>query len=244
MKEYKYSIISALILILLNSNIQTELITLTNFEAIQKKSLFRIILLPSLFAITAYINTNKLMETLYSYPVTSCLLLYTIGQCVMDNYHQYKKINAMLDILRSSEKINRYLLCALLLKNSKQQFKNNPQVIDKIISEKIHEHSGFHIIEIEEFITNMHKKALAYLNKFDAIHFDFQLNDLTSFLLKEDFTLQEIIYLFKTDPEIYKELLLLQQNENLDISAILQKLGFKIKYEIQILLEKNLKDQI
>lgn len=242
MKKSKYIIISILILNLFNSKTNTEFIKLADFEIIQKKSLYRIALLPSLLCLTAYLSHNKLTDNIKNHPCTSALFLYLIGNYLIDSYYQYQKIKSVLDILKSSEKINTYLLCAILLKKDKHLFKNNPQTIQQIISEKIDEHDDLHIIEIEEFIANINKKALKYLNKFDAIHFEFQFNDLATLLLKENFTLDQIVNLFEKDPEIHQELILLQNNQNINTSKILEKLNSKIKYEIQLLLEKKLKD--
>ncbi len=239
MKKLKYIIISILILNLFNHQTHTEFIAFTDFESIKTKSFYRVMLLPSLLAITTLIHKNKLQETVKSYPLTSCLLCYIIGNCLLDSFYEYKKINSILNILQSSEKINGYLLCAIMLRKNKYLFKNNPDILtNQIISEKIHEYSGFSINEIEEITTQFNKKALEYLNKFDVIHFDFQLSDLENIIGKENITIDQIIPLFQADSELYQELLVLQKDEDADIDKILQKIGLKIKNEIQLLLKK------
>jgi len=239
MKKSKYIIISMLIINLSNVDIYADVIKFTNFEAIEKKSLYRVILLPTVLALTAYLNKDSFIKKIVHYPSSTCLLSYVVGSILLDNYYQYKKINEILDILKRSEKINHYLLCAILLKNKSLLFKNNHPDINQFIDQKIYEYSGFNIIEIEEFTSHINKKALDYLNKFDAIHFDFQLNNLANILLKENFSLDEVICLFKNEPDICNELLCLQNNQTANIEKTIQTLSLKIKDEIQKLLEKN-----
>jgi len=239
MKKSKYIIISMLTINLSHVDIYADVIKFTNFEAIEKKSFYRVVFLPALLGITAYLNKDTFIKKITLYPSSTCLLSYFIGSLLLDNYYQYKKINEILDILKRSEKINHYLLCAILLKNKSLRFKNNYPDVNQFIDEKIYEYSGFNIIEIEEFTSHINKKALDYLNKFDAIHFEFQLNDLANILVKENFSLNELISLFKNEPDIYQELLALQNNQSANIEKIIQTLGFKIKDEIQKLLEKN-----
>lgn len=238
MKKLKYIITSILILNLSNNHTHTESITLTDFESIKKKSFYRVILLSSLLGAINYIHKNKLRETIKDYPITSCLLCYMIGNYLIDSYYEYKKINLILNILQSSERINGYLLCAMMLKKDTRLSKNNINVTgNHVISEKIHKYSGFYINEIQEITAEFNKKALTYLNKFDALHFDFQFADLEKILSKDNFTLHEIIHLFQKDPELYEELLALEKNEDTDIEKILEKIGLRIKDEIQLLLK-------
>jgi hypothetical protein len=238
MKKLKYIITSILILNLFNHHAHTEFITFTDFESIKTKSFNRVILLPSLLAATSYMHKNKLEETIKNYPVTSCLLCYMIGNYLVDSYYEYKKINLILNILQSSEKINGYLLCAMMLKKDTRLSKNNLNIMaNQVISEKIHKYSGFYINEIQEITAQFNKRALTYLNKFDALHFDFQFADLEKILSKDNFTLHEIIHLFQKDPELYEELLTLEKNENADIERMLEKIGLRIKDEIQLLLK-------
>jgi hypothetical protein len=239
MKKLKYIITSILFLNLFNHHTHAEFIVFTDFESIKTKSFYRVILLPSLLGITTYIHKNKLQETIKNYPVTSCLFLYMIGNYLIDSFYEYKKINSILNILQSSEKINGYLLCAMMLKKDTYLSKNNQNIIEnQVISEKIHKYSGFYINEIEEITAQFNKKALEYLNKFDVIHFDFQFTDLENIIVKENITIDQIMPLFQTDPELYTELLALQKDENADIDKILQKIGLKIKNEIQLILKK------
>lgn len=238
MKKLKYIITSILILNLCNHQAYSKFITFTDFESIKKKSLYRVLLLPSLLTAMGCIQKDTLQKTIKNHPITSSLLCYVIGNYLIDSYYEYKKINSILSILQSSEKINGYLLCAIMLKKDSRLSKNNLNITaNQVIAEKIHAYSGFYINEIQAITAQFNKKALQYLDKFDPLHFDFQFTDLENILSKENFTLHEIIHLFRKDPELYEELLALEKDANADIDKILQKIGLRIKDEIQLLLK-------
>ncbi len=238
MKKLKYVSMSILILNLFNYQIHTKFITSKDFQTIQKKSFNRIIFASSLLCLNIYLYKDTLLESIQLYPVTSFVLLYLMANYIIDSYYAFKKINSILTILKSSENINKYLLCALLLNKNKYFYKNSNAPIHEHINEKIHEYSGFYIHEIEKITTAFNTKALEYFNKFDIGHFDFQFTELKNMLNQQNLSLHQIIPLFQEEAEIYKDLIYLENNTDVDIDIILQKIGSKIKNEIQLLLKK------
>lgn len=191
----------------------------------------RLIVIPSLIALTLYCNQKKMFEIIETYPVIFCLLSYFLGNCVIDSVLKYRQIDQTVEFFLFSQTMSRYMLCIFALKNTMKKldtFKKNSFNEQDFLA-KIIEHTGYSMQELEILSTELLRSSIQGIYKLciDVNAADMEEKFYT--VLKEQITLEQMLLLCKNDSAAYCELLKFHENPEQKFDEVMKNLCLLIR---------------
>lgn len=158
----------------------------------------------SLITVIAY-NKQNLVNYISKNPITSligaCLALHFTSEAVI----KYKQIDHILKTFEHSQKINRYMMYAIAMKNTMTNIskKNNEcRFYETEFFQNLTHQIPLSFQELEQLIVDTLQDCL---NKMHELHLDIHSNleNRVYLLSKNHLTIEEVLQLSAQDPELY-----------------------------------------
>ena len=191
----------------------------------------RLVVIPSIIALTLYCNQKKIVEMIQISPITFALLAYFLGNCVIDSIAKYRQIDQTLEFFLFAQMMIRYMLCIFALKNTmkklmliKTGFFNEEDFFKKVAV-----CIGHSVEDLETFSIELLNSSI---NSVSKLNIDINAADIEEkmyFLLKEQISLEQILLLCKDDSVVYAELMKFHENPEEEFESVMKTLCFLIR---------------
>ncbi len=194
-----------------------------HFENIEKISNYRLTIVCSLLVMIGYYSDQKIMSFYKNYPLSSLVLSCLTSKLLMSIYTKYNLMNKNLFLLKTVNQIYIYLKYALLIEPNEEK-----------CFMLIEQYSSFSINEIEEITKSSISSSLKCLNCSSISNVKYECPKIDHIICDK----LDLAY-FKSDPEIYKELVSFEKNKSMNKEEIFEKIGKKINQKIDFLIKNK-----
>jgi hypothetical protein len=230
MKKFKYIALFIGFVICSDNIFVNQIVSLNELKTIEKKSNYRLLLSFFVVSLISYCNHEKIFSWYQLYPCSSLIVSYAAGTFLFDTYEQYKIITQNLSLLKTIDKIYKYLKSALLIEPD----------TNKCFT-LIEQYSSFSIDQIEKITKAITLHSVKCLNCSSMAQISYECPNIHEIICSNR-ELFEIITEFENDTEIYKELIKFKKDVkdvSIDKEKILKQIGEKIKKNISFLIKNK-----
>lgn len=191
----------------------------------------RLVIIPSIIAVTLCCNQKKILEMMQARPVTFALLAYFLGNCVIDSIAKYRQIDQTLDYFVFAQTMNRYMLCVFAVKNTMKKLSMTKTGLfnEQDFLTKVMQNTGYSMHELEIFSEELLQSSIYAINR---LCMDINTTDLEGkfyTVLKEEVTLEQMLLFCKNDNVVYVELMKFHENPEQKFDEVMTSLCVLIR---------------
>lgn len=202
----------------------------------------RLIMMPTILAISLYFNKLTLAESISKHPLVFLAISYLAGNYLIDSVSKYRQLNQTLQFFIFSQTMSRYMLCLLAVKNTMKHIseKQNLYFNEQEFTDLIIKNTGHSLEELELFTFELLNSSIHAVQN---LCIDINTTDMEEkiyYLFKEQMSLEQMLLLCQKYPVLYKELFEFYQTPDQKYHQTLQKLCFLIQTHFNHFIKKKL----
>lgn len=216
--------------------------TLHDINLQKKLSQYRILIIPTIIALTLYFNKENLIRNITEYPVHCLAISYLIGNYVIDTFSKYRQLNQSLQFFIFSQTMTRYMLCIHAILNSMKQLytSKNDSFNEQAFLETITHYTGHSLDDLERFNCELLNSSTDSIHNACINISPPNLEEKTYMLFKEKITIEQMLIISKDDPIFYPILVQFYSDPEKNYESIIITLCKAIQSHFNYFMKKNL----
>lgn len=205
-------------------------------------SKYRLIVIPSIIALTLYAHQKKVFEMIETQPVAFALLAYFLGNCIIDSISKYRQIDQALHFFLFAQKMNRYMLCMFAIKNTMKKLNTfkNECFDEQLFLTTIVNNTQHSLQELENFNDGLMQSSMQAVSKLCLDINVAAMDEKFYRLVKEQISLEQILLLCKNDFNLHQALQAFYQNPENEFESIMKKVCFLFQKHFKIFYENKI----